>query len=105
METRTINQIKVYYLVMNPMTDRTESSRIAVMSENKERLVKYYVDNIIEVYDDGHYRKSFKKGSPLEWYNPIRLDGVLSPWGHGLKEEWIDEEEYINGIKSKYYFV
>jgi hypothetical protein len=105
MEIRTINQIKIYYLVMNPMTDRTEASKIVVMSDDKQRLINYYTDNMVAPYIDGNWHKGFRKDSPLEWYNPIPLDGTLNHWGQGLKEEWVDEYEYLNGLKSKYFFI
>lgn len=104
METRTIQQVKVYCLIMNPMTDRAESGRISVMSFDKDRLVKFYEDEISEPYDDDRFRKVFKKGGPLEWYNPLwTLEGVDS-FGHGLREEWIDSTN-IDYVKGNYYFI
>ena len=37
METRIVEQVKVYYLIMNPMTDRAESGRIAMMSTERDK--------------------------------------------------------------------
>lgn len=104
METRTIQQVKVYCLIMNPMTDRAESGRISVMSFEKDRLVKFYDGEITEPYSDDRFRKVFKKGGPLEWYNPLwTLEGVDS-FGHGLREEWIDSTN-IDYVKGNYYFI
>ena len=104
MEIRTINQIKIHYLVMNPMADRTEASQIVVMSDDKQRLINYYTDNMVEPYDDGRFRKVFRKNTPLEWYNPITLDGYLDHWGHGMKSEWVDEMNFPD-VKNKYFFI
>ena len=40
METRTVTEGKIFYLVMNPVTDRAETGRITVMSDSRERLIK-----------------------------------------------------------------
>lgn len=107
MEQRVITQVKIYYLVMNPMTDRTESSKIVLMSESIDRLINYYADNFVEYYKDDNWSKSFRKGSPLEWYNPLSSlrENETNHWGHGLKSEWIDESAYFNEIKNKYLFI
>ncbi len=104
METRTIQQVKVYCLIMNPVTDRAESGRISVMSFDKDRLVKFYEDEIVESYDDDRFRKVFRKGGPLEWYNPLWTLESIDSFGHGLREEWIDSTN-IDYVKGNYYFV
>lgn len=104
METRTVMEGKIFYLVMNPVTDRAETGRITVMSDSKERLIKYYEDQFVPVYDDGNFRKVFKQGGPLEWYNPLwTLDG-LDTFGHGLKEEWVQLNN-LDTLKYKYLFI
>ncbi len=104
METRTIQQAKVYYLIMNPVTDRAESGRIAMMSTNRQNLISAYENEQVAIYDDSNFRKVFKQGGPLEWYNPVwTFDGV-DPFGHGLSEDWVDMEN-LPILQSKYYFV
>lgn len=104
METRLVEQVKVYFLIMNPVTDRAESGRIAMMSTSRENLITAYENEHVAVYDDGNFRKVFKQGGPLEWYNPVwTFDGV-DPFGHGLSEDWVDMQN-LPHIKSKYYFV
>ena len=104
METRLVKQVKVYFLIMNPVTDRAESGRIAMMSTSRENLITAYENEHVAVYDDGNFRKVFKQGGPLEWYNPVwTFDGV-DPFGHGLSEDWVDMQN-LPHIKSKYYFV
>ncbi len=107
MEQRVITQVKIYYLVMNPMTDRTEASKIVVMSEDRDRLIRYYTDNLVPYYNDGNWSKTFRKDTPLEWYNPLGSleENKVNHWGHGLKSEWVDESAYFNEVKNKYFFV
>ena len=104
METRTIQQVKVYYLIMNPVTDRAESGKITMMSTNRDSLITAYENERVEVYDDGNFRKVFKLGGPLEWFNPVWTFDGRDTFGHGLSEDWVDMEN-LNNIQSKYYFV
>jgi hypothetical protein len=104
METRTVQQAKVYYLIMNPVTDKAESGRIAMMSTSRQNLISAYENEQVAIYDDSNFRKVFKQGGPLEWYNPVwTFDGV-DPFGHGLSEDWVDMEN-LPILQSKYYFV
>jgi hypothetical protein len=89
---------------MNPVTDKAESGRIAMMSTSRQNLISAYENEQVAIYDDGNFRKVFKQGGPLEWYNPVwTFDGV-DPFGHGLSEDWIDAQN-LPYVKSKYYFV
>ncbi len=104
METRLVEQVKVYFFIMNPVTDKAESGRIAMMSTSRQNLISAYENEQVAIYDDGNFRKVFKQGGPLEWYNPVwTFDGV-DPFGHGLSEDWIDVQN-LPYVKSKYYFV
>lgn len=107
MEQRVMTQVKVYYLIMNRMTERTESGNIVIMSDDLDRLIRYYTDNLVEPYKDGNWSKFFKKDSPLEWYNPLSnlVENQTNHYGQGLKSEWIDEPHYYSTLKNKYLFV
>jgi hypothetical protein len=104
METRLVEQVKVYFLIMNPVTDRAESGRIAMMSTSRQDLITAYENEHVAIYDDGNFRKVFKQGGPLEWYNPVWTFEGVDPFGHGLSEDWIDVQN-LPYVKSKYYFV
>ena len=104
METRTVTEGKIFYLVMNPVTDRAETGRITVMSDSKERLIQYYKDQSVPTYDDGNFRKVFRQGGPLEWYNPIWTFEGVDTFGHGLKEEWVQLSS-LDTLKYKYLFI
>lgn len=98
METRTITQVKVYVLSMNPVTDRAERNDNVAIATEREKLIDWYKQQFAEeVWQDDRFRKSFKKGSPLEWYNKLddaELTGEHSLFGHGIHEMWINEDVY-----------
>ena len=104
METRTIQQVKVYFLIMNPVTDRAESGRIAMMSTSRQDLITAYENQQVVPYDDGNFRKVFKQGGPLEWFNPVWTFEGVDTFGHGLSEDWV-EIGNLTELQSKYYFV
>jgi len=104
METRTIQQVKIYYLVMNPVTDRAESGRITMMSFDKDRLIGKYNEEFTEPYDDDRFRKVFKKNGPLEWINPLYTLENVDSFNHGLVEDWVDSTN-VEILKSKYFFI
>ena len=108
METRTITQIKVYYLAMNGVYDSAEGGSIAAVSTSRERLMELYNREILpaeERYRDdmGRYR-SFREG-PLHGYNPLySFNPNDSHFGHGLREEWMMMEEFDN-VKHRYHYI
>lgn len=104
METRTVQQVKIYYLIMNPVTDRAESGRIAMMSIEKDNLIKSYENERVAVYNDGNFSKVFRQGGPLEWFNPVWTFEGVDSFGHGLSEDWVDIAN-IDILKGRYFFV
>lgn len=103
METRTINQVKIYSLAMNPMTQRTEASSITAMSYDKQALIDFYNREAVEQYRDDTWAKSFRKGSLLEWFNPL-YSFEVGHYGHGIRESWMDTDT-VELIKNQYYWV
>jgi hypothetical protein len=105
METRTIREIKVYKLVMNNMTfPKIEMCEIVAVSTDYQKLIDWYKSQLAnEGWRDGQWFKSFKKGSALEWYNPVsNLDlDVYRPFNQGIQEEWITEETYQRIMAEK----
>ena len=103
METRQVTQVKIYKLILNPMRGHTEDASMVAISYEEQKLIDWYneqVDNegyvdegtpSFDCHGDSHkWHKTFKKGSELEWFNPI---GEWEPnrHGHGISEEWIPE--------------
>ena len=108
METRTITQIKVYYLVMNGVYDNAEGGSIAAVSTSRERLMEFYNRQLLpteERYrDDMGMFRSFREG-PLHNYNPLySLNPNDSFHGHGLREDWMTMEEFGN-VKHRYHYI
>lgn len=108
METRQITQVKIYFLILNMMRDRMEGRSMVATAYSKEALCNWYQSLLVpEGYSDTEsdsdyvktYHKSFQKGSALEWYNTTNLD-VINDWGHGVFEEWVNQEDFSEGLKS-----
>ena len=86
------------------MRGRVEVKQPVAISNSKENLLKWYEDQLAELWTDdsyevpdvwGNYKdwyKNFKKGSPLEWYN-LRED-------NDIKNLWVTKEE-LNQISQK----
>lgn len=104
METRQITQVKVYILALNCMRHRIEQRTIIAVSYEKEKLISWYNSlrtepyttegsPSFEVHGDSHkWRKFFKAGSELEWYNPCYDDFTVNSFGHGISEQWVTKE-------------
>jgi hypothetical protein len=72
-----------YALLLNPMTDRTEAVRLVAVSDNRSELESLLTSEKVEPYsDDGRWRKVYRQGGPLEWFNAP--DGIYD--GTGIAE-------------------
>ena len=109
METRQVTQVKLYKLILNPMRSNTEDGKMVAISYSKDKLLDWYKNEMeekdyeevgdpsFECHGDSHtWRKTFKKGSVLEWFNPINLfdrDSIegIKEYGHGIQEQWLFE--------------
>lgn len=65
----------MYVLLLNNM----QSSQVEIMTpiaraETKEELVALIEREKVDCYTDGKWRKSYRAGGPLEWYNPPTFD-------------------------------
>jgi len=103
-QTRTLTQVLVFKLVLNPMRDRTETQRIVAVAYEWEKLLDWYNGLKVEPYQDPginsfsgqptNWGKTFQKGSSLEWYNPMHFsDGRLDRHGDGIHQEWVTEQD------------
>lgn len=107
METRTIQEVRIYVLVLGTFGAAEEGEFVAV-SDDYTRLVNWYNQqfNPKGCYRDGRWNKTFKKGSSIEWNNPcysLALNDTC-PFGHGIHDEWVPTETFYL-IKSKCNFV
>jgi hypothetical protein len=85
----SIKQFEVetgYILVMNPIYGKAEQQVVCGQFETHQEALDFHDSLIVEPYMDGHYRKSFKQGSPLELMNPLshweRYN--VGTFGHGI---------------------
>lgn len=102
METRTVQQVLIHKLIMNPMTGRTEDANLVAWSTDKNSLINWYNNELeSEPYSDGNWHKTFKKESHLEWYNPIYDLEKLDHYGQGVQKEWVNEE-FLPNIESRF---
>jgi len=71
----------MWLLRLNNMQNHTEDATIVAWAETKEALEAFIARERVEPYDDGGentfsgstcaWRKSFRKGGPLQWFNPL----------------------------------
>ena len=103
MEARTITQVKVYKLILNHMGGYAENGEIVAVSDDYDKLVAWYHDQFAGAcWRDGRFLKTFKEGSPLEWFNPaddLTLNS-LGLFGHGISYEWVNEDVYYDIMSS-----
>lgn len=103
MESRTVTQVKVHILRLNPMTDRMEAQRIVAVSLDKDKLIEWYNTQKCEPYTDDRWHKSFQQGGPLEWFNPPMhaVEECDPHFGHGIQSVWDNIENYesYEGLK------
>lgn len=83
METRQITEYRCFVLNLAEMHGGVDKSTGVAIFDDIEKLKSYYNSQLAhEPYsdkgynsysgsDDYNYHKVFKKGSPLEWYNPL----------------------------------
>ena len=70
----------LFGLVLNPMRGHTEETRLICISDLRSELELLVASERVEPYGDPGqssfglgdtvWRKSFRRGGPLEWYNP-----------------------------------
>ncbi len=104
MEVRTVRQIKVYKLQLNPVTGSAEDFRVAAVSTDYDKLVEWYRNLEVEPYqdkdpDDMHcyckyFWKHFRKCSSLEYYNPLSTTATPVNSNCGIFAEWINEDTF-----------
>jgi hypothetical protein len=78
--------LTAYVLVLNPMRGRTEEQRMLAASENREELLAAWRGEEVQPYTDGEWRRVYRKGGPLEWFNPPFSDGDADHYGNGIIE-------------------
>ncbi len=87
-----------FWLVLNPMMGNTENgakfgpflTRQEAVAFHDGQLVEPYTDEGLCTFNGGKktYSKTFRKGGPLEWMNPLMPSEYDTPsyLGHGIHE-------------------
>ena len=108
METRMIEQARVFVLVLNPFS-RVEDGCIAAVSTDYTKLVEFYLSQLLpnekRYHDDAGFYISFKEG-PLKHLNPcesLELND-LGLFGHGIHDEWVPLEQ-LSSVMQRYFEV
>lgn len=90
METRTVEQIKIYKLILNPILGKYEDEGLVATSASYEALDKFFSGEQVEMYKDQGYNKGFRKGGLLEWFNASRYNSERGL----IEDEWVDQEVF-----------
>lgn len=107
--TRTFNEVRVYKLILNPMSDRAEAGKIVAISDDYNKLVEWYKAQFATGAwrdEDGWWR-TFRKDSPLFWMNPCN-SVELNPndiFHHGIYDELVGKEDYSSVFSSGRFYV
>ena len=106
METRDVVEIRIYRLILNPMRGNTEHGEVVAIAYERQKLIDWYNSLLapepyceagtpsFDCQGDSHtWRKSFIKGSELEWFNPHNDMETLNSYGHGISDVWGTQEQ------------
>ncbi|MDE7346957.1 MAG: hypothetical protein K2N48_09510 [Muribaculaceae bacterium] len=118
MITRAIEEVKIYTLCLNPVTGCVEEIHRVAISTDYDALVKWYNEQKLDKpghdHDDpvrngcgGPIFKYFKKGSPLEYYNPCDSTDIVDtasgenvPTRGGVLEDWYRAESVYRAFDT-----
>ena len=99
----------IWALALNPMRARTEERVPVARADNKEALQRFLAQEKVEEYEDVGdnpffpnqpytFKKVFRKGGPLEWFNwPLQPE----PAGNHFQQV-PSEEMWINTAKTEW---
>jgi hypothetical protein len=77
-----------YALLLNDMrSPNIENIEVVRTAETPRELAGWYMDQLAdEPWKDGQWRKAFKPGSDLEWFNPAADIRMLNDYFGGIWE-------------------
>jgi len=98
METRQIEQVKIYGLILNTM-GRAEDGALVALASSEEALREFYQSQLLETSERiGSWCYSFKEGV-LRSYNPSGLqDASEHHYGHGIFNQWVQREDIKQSV-------
>jgi hypothetical protein len=119
METRGKTEYKLYILELAEMHGGVDKASVVAIFTEYQKLKDYYNSQLAEKpYKDkginmndnsGNYvyQKVFKKGSPLEWYNPannLEIKSYQECSFGGVRVEWFEEYPTRESIRNDILF-
>jgi hypothetical protein len=96
----------MFVLQLNPMTSNAENVVPVVRAETREAIEALLNSETVEPYTDGQWRKVFRQGGMLEWYNPPMGGeswiGVPAIADIGTADDWarLAREEYERVVST-----
>lgn len=87
----------MWVLLLNDMRHaHIEQLTPVARAETKEQLIAFLQRETVEPYQDDHWSKTFKKGGPLEWFNP--------PWSNEPEhyQDVQSEDEWAEAARRRY---
>lgn len=117
METRNKTEYKTYVLYLSDMRGNVDKCVPVAVFDELEKLKNYYNSNLeVSTYYDSEesedyfgnvhgWNKSFKRESPLEWFNPIYNNDFEVKDANNfdtfgcVAEMWIDEDPNNTNFK------
>ena len=103
--------MRYWSLMLNPMRGNSEEMHVIACATNPDILLAFIERETVEPYSDSAsgipdsftgdlrvWNKNFRKGGPLEWYNPI--EHCLG-FGGGIQEMG-SKEEYLKIHSDKW---
>lgn len=104
METRMLEQVRIFVLRMTHTADPAEHVRNVVLAFDYDSIFNYYNQEYTTEYHTNAYghRTPFREGSELAFFNPVlSLDlGDLDTFGNGIVDLWVTWDEY-NYLKDR----
>jgi hypothetical protein len=80
----------MWILALNDMrAPKIETSEFVARADVAEKLHQWMRDERVEPYTEDNWRKVFKKGGPLEWYNEPFSGMGQGVMYFGTEEEWV----------------
>ena len=98
METRQIDQVKIYGLILNTM-GRAEDGGLAAIAKSEDALKEFYQSQLLEKSERiDYWVYSFKEGA-LRHYNPSGTQDVADNYdGHGIFSQWVQMDEIKQSV-------
>lgn len=97
-----------HILVLNDMREHVMSSTVVAVADDPDKLDAFVKAEQVEVWIDDLWMKSFRKGGPLEWFQPptYNSDGSIiasemDALGRGVTFVQ-GEDEYVESARAQY---